>query len=248
MGPTPRAEVQRVVLRLTAGAMAKHNMMGLVRYFAAPAQERITHGRTFNQDFGQNLDNQIDKLAGMWKEKYGHEFDIRADTNPLACAFASIQFGVAASDKQLMAGYLAARGDAGANTAQGFGPRQCIALMGVKRGEGLPPLQISFLRGRDGSWELDVPDTTTASDLRYRLLTELRSIGDSPARLPDLEADGYREVAHHVLMAIMLPSPIKDANAQAARVFIGDTGAKLLRVTASVRSKVNVWWQQINDW
>jgi len=182
-----------------------------------------------DQDF-KTYEGVIGQINQNWKQKYGHEFDIkRADnlftdryvvvqgivTNPTVAA---TNFPVTAErggEARLAANRERARRDEGQVLeveSQNLKDSHGVAIVRFPEGFGLPSVTASLIEEGRGSWYFAVPNYLTSQQLHIQLQNELTYLGRSFGEWPADENDAYRLVAHRVIMAIY------DVNAPEAHV------------------------------
>ncbi len=242
MAPTSDAAIRGIVKNLVSDAMTKKDMTGFVSLFEPADQQRLIKSVTYANDYGDKLDGRIEKLSQLWKQKYGHDFDLNAAKDPFAGTFVSIQTGTMSHDPQLASAYKKASGDATGKTTSGVASDQEIGVVDVKASHGLSDMQVPLIRDKAGAWKLDVPSTLNADTLRQRLTSELAAVGDSASQLPADENDGYRSVAHHVLSAIYVIPAQQHAQASPTTPTI-KAGSRTASAAAHPVTATHYWWQ-----
>jgi len=73
----------------------------------------------------------------------------------------------------------------------------------IQPSHGQPEVAVPMIHEFPDSWKIDVPDNLTAQQLRDNLLKHLTMADEQKDQWPSDPKDGYRLVAHHVLMAVM---------------------------------------------
>jgi hypothetical protein len=229
---SPEVSIRDLVGRLTNDAVETGNLGELVAQFDQPAQERITKSSDFSKGYGAKLDAQIDTISKDWKQKYGHDFDAKNFSDIFGSAFATIETGMPAKDAQLSAKFAKVAGQSATS--------QEIALAHIQGPKSGVSLEVPFVLQSAGNWRIAVPDSLTLDKLRANLLDQMTALASQTAQLPANENDAYRQVAHHVLTAI-LDKPAAAQKQAAATPTMTPAPAKSVR-TISTASTYH-WWQ-----
>jgi len=87
-----------------------------------------------------------------------------------------------------------------------------VAVAEFPAGHGMPELRLSLIHEMPDIWRFDIPDNVDGRTLHDSLLKHLNMLGDG-SNWPSDVNEGYRMVAHHVLMALYNV----DANAGASQ-------------------------------
>jgi hypothetical protein len=223
-------KIDKLFCGLTNDALTSNDMSKLVSYFDSASQKRISQSSTFSEGYGAKLDAQIQQISRDWKQKYGHDFDVKSH-DTFGSSFASIEQGNPKTDARLASSVMKAENE----TAQSFSGDEAIALADIKGGHSMAALEVPFVCEKSGGWRIAVPNSLTADRLRQNLLDELTAVNQHSAQLPANETDAYRHVGHRVLMAI-LDNPMAAAQANA---FVPQPGVQATPVATSTTH----WWQ-----
>src|SRR5271170_3559798 len=70
-----------VLAKVTNFTLTRHDMDRLVAFLDQPARQTITKSDTFNQGYGDDINNQIKQINTEWTQKFGHEFNMSDSTN-----------------------------------------------------------------------------------------------------------------------------------------------------------------------
>jgi hypothetical protein len=73
----------------------------------------------------------------------------------------------------------------------------------VRESHGLPELKVPLIHEMPDLWKIDVPDSVDGQKLYDNLLKHLTMANEHKDQWPANVDDGYRMVAHHVLMAVL---------------------------------------------
>jgi hypothetical protein len=76
-----------------------------------------------------------------------------------------------------------------------------IAVARYPASHGLPALDLSMIHEKPDTWRFDIPDNIDGHKLFENLVHHLDMMGD-PKNWPNDPNEAYREVAHHILMAM----------------------------------------------
>lgn len=228
----PADKIDKVFRNLTNDAVTSGDMSKLVSLFDQHARQRISQSSTYSQGYGAQADAQIKQLNSVWKQKYGQDFDVKSH-DTFGAAFATIQEATPGHDAKLDAQVnKAAQMNASTMTFKGD---DAIALAKVAGGNGYSSLAVPLVCQK-GDWKIEVPNTLTAERLRQNLTQALSDINQHSAQLPKNETDAYRQVAHHVLAAVMDNSMPPHAQASAI-------GAQPTARATPVSTTTSHWWQ-----
>jgi hypothetical protein len=77
-----------------------------------------------------------------------------------------------------------------------------VAVLYFPQSHGAQPLTVSMIHELPDAWKIDVPDNVDGQMLYDNLLTHLTAVNEMKDKWPADVNDGYRMVAHHVLMAV----------------------------------------------
>jgi len=147
------------------------------------------------------LNGRITQFQKDWKVKYGHDFKIHQDDAVFGVAMFTVNQGEIGRDAELAGEKVPPANDIDKNAKLDKGRN--IAYVTVAESFGMPELKVPLIHELPDFWKIDVPDSVTGQMLYDNLLKHLTSANDLKDTWPADEKDGYRVIAHHVLMAIM---------------------------------------------
>jgi len=164
------------------------------------------------------LDGRIAQFQKDWKAKYGQDFHIMKDdvvfggTPAFTVARGEIGTDAQLAGKQLPPGEKVTSSDVkdaahdnSGNTKldQNLEKGRNVAVVTVAESHGLPALKVPLIHELPDLWKIDVPDNVTGQKLYDNLLKQLTMADEQKDKWPADVNEGYRAVAHHVLMAVL---------------------------------------------
>lgn len=171
-----------------------------------------------NKEKIEVLDGRIAQFQKDWKAKYGQDFHIMKDdvvfggTPTFTVARGEIGTDAQLAGKQLPAGEKVTSSDVkdaakdhSGNTKldQNLEKGRNVAVVTVAESHGLPELKVPLIHELPDLWKIDVPDNVTGQKLYDNLLKQLTMADEQKDKWPADVNEGYRAVAHHVLMAVL---------------------------------------------
>jgi hypothetical protein len=78
-----------------------------------------------------------------------------------------------------------------------------VGLVRLADSHGLPGLTVSLIQENPDMWRIDMPDSLNAQRLHDNLLKHLTQVGEHSAHWPADKNEAFRQVSHHVLMALL---------------------------------------------
>jgi hypothetical protein len=213
--------IRKELAKVSEYALTRGDFGKLIGETAVWNRDRMKDYR--NEDY-KTLDGVIEQINMDWKQKYGHEFNIKkADnvfndqftivqgivTNPNA---ATMNFPVPAErSAELASNRQRAQqqeGQVDQVEAKDLQESKGVALVRFPGGSNLPPFTASLIEEGHGSWYVALPPSQTAQEIHAQLQNELTYVGRSVDQWPADEAMAYRVVAHRVFMALYnVPAP-----------------------------------------
>jgi len=211
--------VHNLFKNVTEAAVKKDGFDNLVRRFVDADRDRIGKNDLTRADWDK-LNGRIDQFRKDWKAKYNQEFDIDHEDVVFNDQFRITRGEI--GEAQPAAGRMDpgkpdTTPDANANKAGGGDtnrdPGRNVAKVTFPASPGLPNLYVPLINEFPGNWKIDVPDSVDGRKLYDNLLTHLTMADDMKDKWPADVNDAYREVSHHVFMAIMdMPANANDMN------------------------------------
>jgi hypothetical protein len=211
--------VNTMLAQVTNASLTKGGFDDVVERFNDADRNRI--GGWFkdkaNKEKLDVLDGRIAQFQKDWKAKYGHDFHIMKDDVVFAGPTFTVARGEIGTDAQLAGKQLppgekvttedakrAAR-DTSGNTKldKNLEAGRNVAVVHVAESHGLPELKVPLIHELPDVWKIDVPDSVTGQKLYDNLLKHLTMANEQKDKWPSDVNDAYREVAHHVLMAVL---------------------------------------------
>ncbi|HZK79611.1 MAG TPA: hypothetical protein VFC46_01055 [Humisphaera sp.] len=191
--------------------------------------DRTRIGKWTEKDF-KDLQARVLILQKQWKDKYGKDFDPDKEMVFGTNGFVAIAQGEISDPAQLIGKWPVAPlteadaklagakihpgSGAPADTAQEvrdagklFGGEtnmnkgRNVAVAEFPAGHGMPAIRASLIHELPDKWRFDIPDNVDGKMLKNNLLKQLDLLGDG-SKWPADMTEGYRMVAHHMLMAI----------------------------------------------
>jgi hypothetical protein len=232
-----QGRINTMLAQVTNASLTKGGFDDLIERFNDADRNRL--GAYFedrnNKEKMEVLDGRIAQFQKDWKAKYNQDFKIARDDVVFARpAFTAVR-GEIGTDARL-AGKKVPAGEkvtadvlnepknAAGNTKldANIEKGRNVAYVTVAESHGLPELKVPLIHELPDMWKIDVPDNVTGQKLYDNLLTHLTMANEQKDQWPSDVTEGYRTVAHHVLMAVL------DVNekAEKAGAKIGGDSAK----------------------
>jgi hypothetical protein len=229
--------IHTMLSQVTEASLTKGGFDDLVERFVDADRNRL--GKWIQDDNNKSalekLDGRIAQFQKDWKDKYGQDFDIKND----ARVFGTEQFKVALGEigkdaevagkklppaQNVTTENLDKKVDQAGNTVadKNLDKGRNIAYVTVAASHGLPELKVPLVHEMPNVYRIDIPDGIDGQKLYDNLLKHLTMANEEKAHWPDNVDEGYRVVAHHVLMAVL--DVDKDARKAAAE--LGGDAAK----------------------
>jgi len=217
-GNWDHGRINTMLAQVTNASLTKGGFNDLVERFNDADRNRL--GSYFNDKNNKEkidvLDGRIAQFQKDWKAKYGQDFKIRQDDVVFAQPTFQVARGEIGTDAQLAgkqippgekvtAGDVNQPRDATGNTKldKNLEKGRNVAYVTVASSHGLPELKVPLIHELPDMWKVDVPDSVTGQKLYDNLLTHLTMANEQKDQWPSDVNDAYREVAHHVLMAVL---------------------------------------------
>ena len=176
-----------------------------------------------NEDY-KTLDGVIEQINMDWKQKYGHEFNIKRADNVFDDRFVTVQGVVTNPNAAAMNFPLPAErgaqlasnqqraheqeGQVDQVIAKDLQDSKGVALVRFPGGSNIPNLTVSMIEEGHGSWYVALPASQTSQEIHAQLQNQLTYVGQNVSQWPTDEATAYRYVAHRVFMALYnVPAP-----------------------------------------
>jgi len=163
------------------------------------------------------LNEVIGEIRRNWKTKYGEDFDIsRGDAkNVFNDQFAIMEGEVTDPNLAMNNWPVPTTPEVGAKPAAEQGhaadtsPNDAkldkgrnVALVRIPDMMGIPALKVSLIHEHVVGWKVDVPNNISGQQLHDNLLKHLSYVNDHKDKWPSDVNEAYRDVAHHVFMAL----------------------------------------------
>jgi len=213
--------VPNLVSNVTEAALTKDGLDDVVERFVDADRNRI--GKSDLNHGNEALNAIVANIQSAWKAKYNSDFDVHDEDKVFAPPFANaavgeIPKGAAGVDVKVdtdrkLNGATETKVDVdrksgvdsptspAADTNRND-PGRNIATLTTPASHGAPALTVPLIH-EAGGWKIDVPDTLDGTKLRSNLIAHLTEVQNMKDQWPSDVNEGYREVAHHVLMAVM---------------------------------------------
>jgi hypothetical protein len=201
--------VHNLFKSVTEAAVKKDGFDNLTRRFVDADRNRIGKNDLTQADWDK-LNGRIDQFQKDWKAKYNQDFDIDHEDLVFNDQFRITRGEI--GEAQPAAGHMdpgkpdtapgaeankAGGGDTNRDTGRN------VAKVTFPASHGMPNLYIPLINEFPGNWKIDVPDQLDGRKLYDNLLTHLTMADDMKDQWPADVNDAYRNVSHHVFMAIM---------------------------------------------
>jgi hypothetical protein len=214
-----QGRINTMLAQVANASLTKGGFDDLVERFNDADRNRI--GQFFkdknNKEKLSVLDGRIAQFQKDWKAKYGQDFHIMKDDLVFGNSMFTVARGEIGTDaqlagKQLPPGERVTTGDAKRAAEDSTGNTKLdrnlekgrnVAMVRVAESHGLPELQVPLIHELPDMWKIDVPDNVSGQKLYDNLLTHLTMANEQKDKWPSDVNDAYREVTHHVLMAVL---------------------------------------------
>lgn len=215
-------QIREELANVVQVALTKDDFSKLIDNLAEEDRDHYK-GDYKTQDF-TTLNGIIEQIHNDWKQKYGHDFDIKGANGVFDDTYVTVQGVVTnpevaaanfpvASTKQAEARadqgreQLAAARERGGSQAQlverdDLQKSGGVALVRFPMMRDLPELTVSLIRERAKGWHVDVPLSTSSRQLHTELSNQLTYLGQKSSEWPSNETEAYRMAAHRVFMAL----------------------------------------------
>jgi hypothetical protein len=213
--------VPNLISNVTEAALTKDGLDDVVERFVDADRNRI--GKSDLNSGNDQLNNLVASIAADWKAKYNTDFDVHDEDKVFSSQFMTAMTGeipkgaagaeVKVDTDRKLGGGTETKVDVdrksgidsptspSADTNRND-PGRNIASVAIPASHGAPALTVPLIHEASG-WKIDVPDTLDGAKLRSNLIAHLTEVQNMKAQWPSDVNEGYRAVAHHVLMAIM---------------------------------------------
>jgi len=210
-----------LISHVTEAALTKDGVDDVVERFVDADRNRIGKGDLNSGN--EALNTLVAAIRADWKAKYNSDFTIHDEDRIFSPQFMSATTGEIPKD--------AAGVDVKVDTDRKLGggtetkvdvdrksgidsptspsadtnrndPGRNISAVTIPASHGAPALTVPLIH-EAGGWKIDVPDTLDAAKLRSNLIAHLTEVQNMKDQWPATADEAYREVAHHVLMAVM---------------------------------------------
>ncbi|HSZ57173.1 MAG TPA: hypothetical protein VK797_16010 [Tepidisphaeraceae bacterium] len=212
--------VRGELAKVTEYALTRGDFGKVVAQLAVWNRDRMKDYR--NEDY-KTLDGVIEQINMDWKQKYGHEFNIKKAENVFNDEFVTVQGVVTNPNAAAMnfpvpaeRGAQLASNRQRANEQEGqvdqvvakdLQESKGVALVRFPGGANLSGLIVSMIEEGHGSWYVALPPSQTAEQIHMQLQNELTYFGQNASQWPADETTAYRMAAHRVFMAIYNVNP-----------------------------------------
>jgi|SwirhisoilCB3_FD_contig_91_669049_length_990_multi_4_in_0_out_0_2 hypothetical protein len=195
-------------------AVDHNHFDNLIGDLVKPEKDRLSDAKKMDTT---KLNEVIGEIRRNWKQKYGDDFDIgRGDVeNVFNNQFAILEGEVTDPTLAMNNWPVAATPEIGAKPAAEQGrvtdtsPNDAkldkgrnVALVRIPDMMGVPALKVSLIHEHLVGWKLDIPNNISGQQLHDNLLKHLSYVNDHKDKWPADVNEAYRDVAHHVFMAL----------------------------------------------
>jgi hypothetical protein len=230
--------IHTLMTQVTEASLTKGGFDDLVERLVDADRNRI--GKWMKDDANKaaldKLDGRIAQFQKDWKAKYNGDFDIKNDAQVFGTQHFQYAMGEIGKDAQVAGERLPGQqnvntdnlnkktDDAGNTVAdKNLEKGRNVGYVTVKESHGMPELKVPLVHELPNNWRIDIPDSIDGQKLYDNLLKHLTMANEQKDQWPADTDEGYRLVAHHVLMALL--DVDKDAR-QAGAKLGGDTATK----------------------
>jgi hypothetical protein len=207
--------IRSTLKTVTQDALTRDDFVRIIDALAAEDRERMSDYK--KQDF-KVMDGVVGQIDQDWRRKYGHDFNIKNATNVLAsrvvivegtvmdAKLAAANFPVPAEmgeqAKLASSEQKAQQGQADQAERKDLQASKGVALVRLPAEGNLPAVTVSMIEEGSGTWRIAVPDSLTSQQIHTQLQDQLTYFGRDMKQWPASEADTYRLVSHHVILAL----------------------------------------------
>jgi hypothetical protein len=195
LSPADASEIRQTLRETTDAALTKGGFDDTIERFSDADRARLARDNFVKQDH-QVLDGRVAQFQKDWQGKYNQEFKITDNNAVFPQAFVMI---VPSSENARLAAERQEPG--GANVNQQNAPQRAIVVFAA--GDGMPETRVPMVKESLGKWKIDAPDNYSAQQYHDYLLKELTAADEQKAQWPADHDAAYRNVAHHVIIAVM---------------------------------------------
>jgi hypothetical protein len=205
--------------QITNAALTKGGFDDLVERFNDADRNRLAnfHADKNNKEKLDVLDGRIAQFQADWRAKYGQDFKVAKDDVVFGHSDFTVALGEIGKDAQLAGQPIPAADKVTADDAarqakdnsgntkldRNIEKGRDVAYVTVAKSHGLPELKVPLIHELPDVWKIDVPDSVDGPKLYDNVLKHLTMANEQKDKWPSDVTDGYRMVAHHVLMAVL---------------------------------------------
>jgi hypothetical protein len=234
-GFTPKSykdndDIRAALAGLTQNALTSDGFKDVVGDLIDADQTRIGKYKDRKAD---ELNAKVTAIRDLWKQRYGHDFDIKSAKEVFQPEMVKIARGEVSDSARAAATWpvdpatgkpmektpeaVAAAAHESAKTLGGktdLDKGRSVALAAIVPSHGLPAVTLSLVHELPDSWRFDIPDARTGEQIYSSLVTQLEFIASHSAEWPAKESAAYDAVGHRVVMALTgidggAPAPAK---------------------------------------
>lgn len=206
--------IKKELATVVNDAVDHNHFDNLINSFAKQDKDRMADAKKMDVT---KLNEVIGEIRRSWKAKYNDDFDIgRGDAkNVFNDQFAILEGEVTDPNLAMSNWPVPVTPEVGAKPAAEQGhavdttPNDAkldkgrnVALVRIPDMTGIPALKVSLIHEHLVGWKVDVPNNISGQQLYDNLLKHLSYVNDHKDQWPSDVNQAYRDVAHHVFMAI----------------------------------------------
>jgi len=208
--------IKKELATIVSDAVDHNHFDNLINNLVKPEKDRMADAKKMDTT---KLNEVIGEIRRSWKEKYGQDFDIsRGDAeNVFNNQFAILEGEVTDPNLALNNWPVPVTPEVGAKPAAEQGHAidispnpndakldkgRTVALVRIPDSMAIPALKASLIHEHLVGWKLDIPNNITGQQLYDNLIKHLSYVNDHKDKWPSDVNEAYRDVAHHVFMAL----------------------------------------------
>jgi hypothetical protein len=200
-------DVRGSLITIVNRVLTKDGLDDAVSYLANQDRDRINNQ---SKDYEDRLNGLVDQFRGMFKQKYGEDFDLRIGSLDTATAIQQGEVKDAATARSHWP--LPAMGDKGMsrnvasnnNDDPKFENGRDIAVVRLAGKEQGDALTLSLQHELPDYWVVDVSNTVTADGIIQSQTKVLTGLIEKQDSWPKTKEEAYRLVAHKILHGFVM--------------------------------------------
>jgi hypothetical protein len=203
-------DIRETLKEVTQAAFTKGGFDDLIERFVDSDRARLNRDVYTNQNH-DILDAKISQFRDDWKAKYNQDFKIDDKNAVYDSSFAMIMQHQNGDAAQMAAEHQTADDTNKQMTTEKTQPGRSVATVTIAASHRMPELTVPMIHEFPDRWKIDVPDNLTAQQLHDRLLNQVTMLDEHKDSWPEDVNEAYRAVTHHILMAVMGDTHVKNS-------------------------------------